>query len=213
MSNLLTPELLKQCLAREAPPRQPEDVHHFTAIPAGARVTDAAVMVPIVNRAEGLQLLLTQRTAHLLDHAGQISFPGGRVEPDDASREETALRETEEEIGLSRTRITLLGRLPEYEIPTGFRITPVVGWVEPPFELELDAFEVACAFEAPLTHFLEPQRFERRDYHFKGRHRHYMAIPYQGRYIWGATAGMLYSLARVLETLPAPEYVRIKNRS
>jgi 8-oxo-dGTP pyrophosphatase MutT (NUDIX family) len=212
MSLTLTPEVLKDYLAREAPPARHDDVH-VTVIAAGERVTEAAVMVPIVNRDAGLQVLLTQRTAHLSDHAGQISFPGGRVELDDASREETALRETEEEIGLSRGRITVVGRLPQYDVPSGFRITPIVGWVEPPFELALDAFEVACAFEAPLAHFLEPLRYERRDYHFKGRHRHYMAIPYEGRYIWGATAGMLYSLARALETLPAPEYVRIKNRS
>jgi 8-oxo-dGTP pyrophosphatase MutT (NUDIX family) len=169
-------------------------------IAPGARVIDAAVLVPIVRRPDALQVLLTQRTSHLSDHAGQISFPGGRVEEHDASREETALRETEEEIGLSRERISVLGRLPMYEIPTGFRITPVVGWIEPPFELALDAFEVASAFEAPLAHFADPSRYQRREYDFGGLHRHYMAIPYQGRYIWGATAGMLYSLARVLSS-------------
>jgi 8-oxo-dGTP pyrophosphatase MutT (NUDIX family) len=201
MSVQLDPEFLKARLARGAPPPDPGDLHVST-IPAGARVTEAAVMVPIVNRPHGLQVLFTQRTAHLSDHAGQISFPGGRVEDEDANREETALRETEEEIGLARGRITLLGRLPEYEIPSGFRITPIVGWVEPPFELALDAFEVASAFEAPLAHFLEPARYQRREYRFNGRHRHYMAIPYEGRYIWGATAGMLYSLARVLDVEP-----------
>jgi 8-oxo-dGTP pyrophosphatase MutT (NUDIX family) len=167
-------------------------------IPAGARVTEAAVLIPLVARPSGLQVLLTQRTAHLSDHAGQISFPGGRVEPEDATRIETALRETEEEIGLSRERLTVLGGLPEYEIPSGFRIAPVVAWVEPPFELALDAFEVAAAFEAPLAHFTDPARYQRREYRFRGRHRHYMAIPFEGRYIWGATAAMLYSLARAL---------------
>lgn len=161
-------------------------------------MTDAAVMVPLVRREAGVQLLLTQRTAHLSDHAGQISFPGGRVEAHDASREDTALRETEEEIGLARSHVRLLGRLPLYEIPSGFRITPVVAWVEPPFDLALDAFEVAAAFEAPLAHFLDLARYQRREYRFRGRHRHYMAIPYEGRYIWGATAGMLYCLARAL---------------
>lgn len=162
-------------------------------------MTDAAVLVPLVARADGVRVLLTQRTAHLSDHAGQISFPGGRVEPEDGTREETALRETEEEIGLARVHVALLGRLPVYEIPSGFRITPVVGWVAPPFELALDAFEVAAAFEAPLEHFIDPGRYQRREYRFRGRHRHYMAIPYEGRYIWGATAGMLYSFARVLQ--------------
>lgn len=192
-----TPEVITERLARPAPPPEPQDLH-VAAIPEGARITDAAVLVPLVARPDGVQVLLTQRTAHLSDHAGQISFPGGRVEPEDGTREETALRETEEEIGLARAHITLLGRLPEYEIPSGFRITPVVGWVAPPFELTLDAFEVAAAFEAPLAHFVEPARYQRREYRFRGRHRHYMAIPFQGRYIWGATAAMLYSFARAL---------------
>jgi len=155
-------------------------------------------MVPLVPRGKRLHVLLTQRTSHLTDHAGQICFPGGRVEARDASREDTALRETEEEIGLSRSRVRLLGRLPPYEIPSGFRIVPIVGWVEPPFELQPDPFEVASAFEVPLEHFLDPSRYQRREYHFRGRHRHYMAIPYEGRYIWGATAGMLYSLCRMM---------------
>jgi 8-oxo-dGTP pyrophosphatase MutT (NUDIX family) len=180
-----------------APPPLPEDLH-ISLIPDGVQVTEAAVMVPLVHRAEGLQVLLTQRTSHLSDHAGQISFPGGRVEATDANREDTALRETEEEIGLARARVEVLGRLPEYEIPSGFRITPIVGWIEPPFELKLDPFEVSSVFEAPLAHFLEHSRYQRREYRFKGRHRHYLAIPYQGRYIWGATAGMLYSLGQML---------------
>jgi 8-oxo-dGTP pyrophosphatase MutT (NUDIX family) len=193
----LTPESIAERLKHPAPPADPEDLH-IGLVPVGSRVTDAAVMVPLVHRAEGVKLLLTQRTAHLSDHAGQISFPGGRVEPADASREETALRETEEEIGLPRERVTLLGRLPEYEIPSGFRITPVVGWIEPPFDLTPDPFEVAAVFEAPLEHFLDPARYQRREYRFRGRHRHYVAIPHEGRYIWGATAGMLYSFARML---------------
>lgn len=198
---VITPQAIAERLARPAPPYAPEDEVHIARLPAGARVTDAAVMVPIVARPEGAQLLLTQRTEHLSDHAGQISFPGGRVELADATREETALRETEEEIGLARRHVKVLGRLPEYEVPSGFRITPIVGWIEPPFELTLDAFEVACVFEAPLALFLDPARYQRREYNFRGRHRHYMAVPHEGRYIWGATAGMLYSLARALSDM------------
>ena len=193
----LSREAIASRLQRPPLPSAPDDVH-MTMLAADARVTEAAVMMPLVGHAGALSLLFTQRTAHLADHAGQISFPGGRVESTDTGREETALRETEEEIGLPRGRITVLGRLPDYEIPSGFRITPIVGWVEPPFDLELDPFEVAAVFEAPLAHFLQPARYQRREYRFKGRHRHYMAIPYEGRYIWGATAGMLYSLARTL---------------
>ena len=199
MPNLrLMPESIAERLGRPAPIPDARDLH-IVSIPAGNRVTEAAVMLPLVPRSEGVQVLLTQRTAHLSDHAGQISFPGGRVEAEDRTREETALRETEEEIGLARAHVNVLGRLPEYEIPSGFRITPVVGWIEPPFELKLDAFEVAAVFEAPLEHFLDLARYQRREYRFRGRHRHYMAIPYQGRYIWGATAAMLYSFARALQ--------------
>jgi 8-oxo-dGTP pyrophosphatase MutT (NUDIX family) len=193
----VTREALAAGLARPAPAPEPDDLH-VIALKEGTRVTDAAVLVPIVRRGAGVNVLFTQRTAHLDDHAGQISFPGGRVEGLDATREETALRETEEEIGLAREAVTILGRLPDYEIPSGFRITPVVGWIEAPFALKLDPFEVESVFEAPLTHFLAASSYQRREYRFRGRHRHYMAIPYEGRYIWGATAGMLYALCRVL---------------
>lgn len=194
----LTREGIAAGLARPGPAPEPNDLH-VISLKEGTKVTDAAVLVPVVRRGSELNILFTKRTAHLDDHAGQISFPGGRVERLDATREDTALRETEEEIGLAREAVTVLGRLPNYEIPSGFRITPVVGWIEAPMELKLDAFEVESVFEAPLAHFLRGSNYQRREYHFRGRHRHYMAIPYEGRYIWGATAGMLYALCRVLE--------------
>jgi 8-oxo-dGTP pyrophosphatase MutT (NUDIX family) len=193
----LTRDAIASRLAGPAPSPEPDDLH-LAALQEGARVTEAAVLVPLVGRSGRVEVLFTQRTAHLDDHAGQISFPGGRVEAGDASREATALRETEEEIGLKAKAVTLLGRLPEYEIPSGFRITPVVGWIEPPFTLTPDPFEVAGVFEAPLAHFLDAARYQRRQFRFRGRHRHYLAIPFEGRYIWGATAGMLYNLCRIL---------------
>jgi 8-oxo-dGTP pyrophosphatase MutT (NUDIX family) len=193
----LTREGIAERLARPALSPEPDDLH-VIALEEGTRVTEAAVLVPLVDRAGQVQVLFTQRTAHLDDHAGQISFPGGRVEAGDASREATALRETEEEIGLAAPSVAVLGRLPDYEIPSGFRITPIVGWIEPPFALNPDPFEVAGVFEAPLEHFLDAARYQRRQFHFRGRHRHYLAIPFEGRYIWGATAGMLYNLCRLL---------------
>jgi 8-oxo-dGTP pyrophosphatase MutT (NUDIX family) len=193
----VTREGIAEGLARPAPSPEPDDLH-LIALQEGVRVTEAAVLVPLIDRSGQVQVLFTQRTAHLDDHAGQISFPGGRVEAGDASREQTALRETEEEIGLASGLVAVLGRLPDYEIPSGFRITPVVGWIEPPFALRPDPFEVAAVFEAPLHYFLETAHYQRREFRFRGRHRHYMAIPFEGRYIWGATAGMLYNLCRIL---------------
>lgn len=190
-------ERLEQKLARAAVLEADDGRHTMT--PDEMRVaTPAAVLVPLVNRDNGLTVLLTQRTAHLNDHAGQVSFPGGRVEEHDPSAEETALRETEEEIGLMRRHVSLLGRLPEYFIPTGFRVIPVVAWVEPPFDLRLDAFEVAEAFEVPLAHFLDATKHVRQSAMRNGRLRHFYALPYEERNIWGATAGMLVTLARIL---------------
>jgi 8-oxo-dGTP pyrophosphatase MutT (NUDIX family) len=158
----------------------------------------AAVLVPLVNRPEGLQLLLTQRSADLPDHPGQISFPGGRVEPGDSSLAAAALRETAEEVGLPRDRVSVLGHLSEYETVTGYRITPVVGWVEPPFTLAPDPVEVADVFEVPLGFILDPANQQRHFRMLGERRRDFWAIPYGERYIWGATAAMLMMLDRTL---------------
>jgi 8-oxo-dGTP pyrophosphatase MutT (NUDIX family) len=154
----------------------------------------AAVLVPVVRREAGLTILFTQRTDHLYDHAGQISFPGGRAEAHDESPAATALRETFEEIGLPHSRVEVLGTLTEYTTVTGYRVTPVVGLVSPPLSFSLDAFEVAEAFEVPLAFFLDPGNHQRNTLQYQGRTRHYYAMPYEQRYIWGATAGMLMNL-------------------
>jgi 8-oxo-dGTP pyrophosphatase MutT (NUDIX family) len=163
----------------------------------------AAVLVPVLRREAGLTILLTRRTDHLYDHAGQISFPGGRREAHDDSPAATALRETFEEIGLAHSLVEVLGTLPEYTTVTGYRVTPVVGLVSPPLEFRLDTFEVAEAFEVPLAFFLDPGNHQRNTLQFQGRTRHYYAMPYEQRYIWGATAGMLMNLYAVL-TAPMP---------
>jgi 8-oxo-dGTP pyrophosphatase MutT (NUDIX family) len=164
----------------------------------GLPLTPAAVLFPIVLRDNGQTVLLTQRTAHLRDHAGQISFPGGRVEAEDESPIHTALRETEEEIGLAREHVEVLGFLPEYRTGTGFRVTPVVALVTPPFELALDPFEVAEAFEVPLSFLLDPANHKRHSLHYRGALRHFFAMPYGDYFIWGATAGMIRSLTERL---------------
>lgn len=161
------------------------------------RLTPAAVLVPIVVREHELSVLLTQRTAHLSHHPGQISFPGGRVEFEDSSPVMTALRETEEEIGLARQQVELLGHLPEYRTGTGFAVAPVVGLIRAPLRLTLDAFEVAEVFEVPLGFLLDPLNHKRHRIEYQGKLREYYAMPYGDRYIWGATAGMLVSLSRL----------------
>lgn len=156
----------------------------------------AAVLVPIVLHADEATVLLTQRTDHLHHHAGQVSFPGGRVEDDDASLVDTALRETEEEIGLRRGHVEIAGYLDDYETGTGFRVTPVVGFVTPGFDLTLDEFEVAEAFEVPFRFLMDPGNHQQQSGFWNGRERRYHAMPYGDYYIWGATAGMLMNLYR-----------------
>jgi 8-oxo-dGTP pyrophosphatase MutT (NUDIX family) len=162
-----------------------------------AASTAAAVLIPVVLHEE-LTVLFTQRTAHLKSHAGQVSFPGGRAEPGDASAEYTALREAEEEIGLPRERVEVLGRLPEYRTRTGFRVTPVIGVVAPPLELAPDPREVESVFEVPLAFLLEERNRERRTREFQGLQVGYYVYEYQGHVIWGATAGMLVNLHKML---------------
>jgi len=164
--------------------------------------TVAAVLVPIIAHGAGLTVLFTQRTAHLKAHSGQVSFPGGRAEPGDASPEETALRESEEEIGLPRARVEILARLPEYFTRTGFRVTPVVGLVQPPLDLTPDPQEVEAVFEVPLSFLLDVRNHRRQTREFQGRTVGFYEMPYRSdqgeRYIWGATAGMIVNLVRTL---------------
>lgn len=166
--------------------------------PTDRPLTPAAVLVPIVARPSGLTVLLTQRTAHLRDHPGQVSFPGGRCEAADGDAVATALREAEEEVGLLPAQVEVVGRLPEYRTSTGFRVTPVVGLVTPPLNLKLDDFEVAEVFEPPLAFLMDPANHQRSRIEWQGALREFWAMPWQGYYIWGATAGMLVSLHAAL---------------
>ncbi|MDR2880722.1 MAG: CoA pyrophosphatase [Azoarcus sp.] len=168
----------------------------------GAQPRPAAVLVPLVlheHRKNGLSVLFTRRTDHLHHHPGQISFPGGGMEEGDSSAEETAVREAEEEIGLAPERVELIGRLPDYLTGTGFRVTPVVGLLHSPIKLKLDCFEVAEAFEVPLSHFLDPANHRQHTIRINGGEpRCFHAMPYGDYFIWGATAGMLMTLYRLL---------------
>lgn len=158
----------------------------------------AAVLVPIIERETEPTILLTRRSEHLPTHAGQISFPGGREEPQDKGAIATALRETEEEVGLPRSHVTVAGRLDSYLTVTGYRIVPIVGIISPPFDLVLQKDEVAEAFEVPLSFVIDPRNHHLHSREFRGTIRDYYAMPYKNFYIWGATAHMLVNLSDVL---------------
>lgn len=168
--------------------------------------THASVLVPLVQRSEPM-VLLTQRTDHLTDHPGQISFPGGRAEARDADATATALREAQEEIGLAPSHIDVLGSLPHYLTGTGFIVTPVVALVRPDFEISADPFEVAEVFEVPLAFLMNPAHHRRHEVEFGGVRREFLSMPWQGTdaagrprdyFVWGATAAMLRNLYRFL---------------
>lgn len=175
------------------PARRAELRRFFPADPV-----HAAVLVPLVERPAGLTVLLTQRAGHLKKHPGQISFPGGRIEPHDADVVQAALRESEEEIGLPRRHVSVVGLLPDHLIVTGFRVTPVVGFVAPGFELKLDPTEVDDAFEVPLAALFDPRNHVRRVRRFEDQEIELTDLPFEGRNIWGATAGMLLTFYRLL---------------
>jgi len=160
--------------------------------------TAAAVLVPIVYHPSGLTVIFTRRTAHLKAHSGQVSFPGGRAEPEDPTPEFTALREAQEEIGLAAERVELLARLPDYHTRTGFRVTPVVALVTAPVELVPDPREVEEVFEVPLAFLLDPANHRRETRELQGRSVGYYVMRYGTHTIWGATAGMLVNLYRHL---------------
>ncbi len=163
-----------------------------------AASTVAAVLIPLITHAQGLTVLFTQRTPHLRSHSGQVSFPGGRAEPGDASAEFTALRETEEEIGLSPSVVEVLARLPNYRTRTGYRVTPVVGLLTPPVAFTPDPNEVAEIFEVPLAFLLDERNRQRRTREFQGQQVGYYVFEYGEKVIWGATAGMLVNLHKML---------------
>jgi len=201
----LTASALRARFAR-APSWEPEHAGDGSLF-AQRQPAAAAVLVPLVQRERGLQVLLTRRTEHLRDHAGQISFPGGRSEPADADAAATALREAEEEVGLAPRHVQVIGRMPAYTTVTSFVVTPVVALVQPPFELSPDGAEVAEAFEVPLQFLMNPAYHQRHLFSYEGGQRQFLSMPWRVTdshgvqheyFIWGATAAMLRNLYRFL---------------
>lgn len=184
------------------PPWTPEIHQEQLLRQADGTLRPAAVLMPIILREDGPTLLLTQRNTDLRDHPGQISFPGGRMELHDLSPVETALRETEEEIGLVRHHVEVIGSLPQYLTGTGYCVTPVAGLVTPPFEVVPDPREVAEIFEVPLSFLMDGQHHQRRTVALPSNsgQRTFYTMPYERHFIWGATAGMLRNLFHFLRT-------------
>ena len=206
-SQLLEPTALRERL-QNPPQWQPEitdENRHVIAADiiakrqAAGKVTRAAVLIPLLLKEEGLTVLFTQRTNHLRDHAGQISFPGGRMDPQDLTPDDTALRESQEEIGLDPKRVEIIGYLPQYLTVSGYSVTPVVGLVQPQAEYVLDEFEVADVFEVPLHFLLDPANHQVRLWQSEQGGRRFYSMPYEDRFIWGATAGMLRNLYHLLK--------------
>ena len=167
---------------------------HVTADPV-----PAAVLVPLVDRPEGLTVLLTQRASQLAKHAAQVSFPGGRLEKSDRDIAHAALREAQEEIGLDPSRVRVFGYLPDHLVISGFRVTPVLSLVTPPFSLEINPAEVAEAFEVPVSHIFDKRNHKARLRRVGDEDMLLFDLPWGAHSIWGATAGMLMTLVRMVE--------------
>ena len=203
----MDPVLLRERLSRATPPDPAEAV----ALPAASDdamdlvrrpLVPAAVLVGIVGGpAPGI--LLTKRTAHLTTHGGQVAFPGGRIDPGDASPEAAALREAQEEVGLDPAQVELVGRLPDYATGTGFRVTPVLALLPPGLDLSPAPDEVEAVFHLPLAVLLDPAAPQRRRAEFRGRMREFWVWPHPEHYVWGATAAILVHLAHRLRSAEA----------
>ena len=188
-----------RALGRAGRPSSDFDLNPDVVLPEGRRLRAAGVLVPLIERPFGTQVILTTRSSALKHHPGQIAFPGGKQDEGDADVIAAALREAEEEIALDRANVEVLGTMPAHETVTGFIVTPVLARVRAPFQPRPEPGEVAEVFEAPLAHVTDPARFIIQSRRWRGQRRHYFTVPYGPYYIWGATARILRSLADRME--------------
>nr|WP_240804542.1 CoA pyrophosphatase [Qingshengfaniella alkalisoli] len=188
-------QALERALALQGGPSSDFDLNPDVQLHEGRKLRPASVLIALEESPSGFDVLLTKRTSHLKHHPGQISFPGGKLEPDDATPEICALREAEEEIGLPRDAVRVMGRLPDHETVTGFQVTPVVGRITTAFAPVPELGEVAEIFRVPFSFLVDPSNFRVEARRWRGQRRQYFVVPWGPYYIWGATARMLHSLA------------------
>jgi 8-oxo-dGTP pyrophosphatase MutT (NUDIX family) len=191
---MVTPDRICLALAAQAPPTSDYDLNSDVILPPGRKLRGAAVLIGLMDGAAGPDVILTVRSSALKHHPGQIAFPGGKIE-DGETAEMAALREADEEIGLNRGAVTVLGTMPPHETVTSFTVTPVLGWINPGFQPRPEPGEVAEVFRAPLAHVTDSAQFRVESRRWRGQRRHYYAVPYGPYYIWGATARILRALA------------------
>ena len=198
--------LVRQKLAApgRAPAQQPGDDHVVSQreaeiVAALEAAKPAAVLIGLIERPHGTTVLLTERATHLRSHSGQVAFPGGKIDPGEDALA-AALREAEEEIGLQRKHIEPFAALDPYLSGSGYRITPIVAEIHPPFDLEINHEEVAETFEAPFAFVMDPENHQRQSREWMGAMRHYYAMPWESHYIWGVTAGILRNMYERLYT-------------
>ncbi|CAN0655719.1 CoA pyrophosphatase [Nitratireductor aquimarinus] len=198
--SLFSAEEFRRRAARQQGPAGAEDYGDHSLNPdlremiVRPGLRDAAVLIPVVDHADGASVILTQRTLALRNHSGQIAFPGGRIDPEDVSPEAAALREADEEIGLRPRIVDVVGRMPDYSTGSGYRIAPVLGIVRPGFRLHLNPDEVDAAFEVPLAFLMDPANHRRESRLWQEKERFYYTMPFGERFIWGVTAGIIRTL-------------------